>query len=249
MIKKICLLLFSLLLIACKKESSEEIYIKTYLPKILNLMPPDIDRFKKSMVINQEGNLTSWDGEILEKAYHTDDDYMFAVLGIYNKLGIYPAQITIVNKDNSERILYPGFLDINNTKIPLSEIQDWDALFYITSTNCGTCMQDYQRMNQLTTKYADKKIKFVALFDKVKNIENYKKGEIYKTDGFLNDNWIILQKNNLLPFLTEKYHDSLGVPFIFFRKDDVDLEKYFTSSRNGEIEEYISNNFENKTEE
>lgn len=243
------LLLFSFTLIACKKESLEDRYIKAYLPKVLTLDPSDIADFKKHMVFNEAGNLTSWDSDMLEKAYTAEDDYTFALLGIYNKLGMNPSKIVLVDSTSNERVLQPGFLDSNGNKLPLSEVADWDALFYITSTNCGICIQDFQQMNELAAKHANKGIKFVAIFDKVQNIENYKKGTSFQTLGFLNEDWIILQKNIFLPYLTQQYKDSLGFPFIFFRKDGIDLGQYPKSSDKAEINQYILDQYEVKNDQ
>ncbi|MGG5578020.1 hypothetical protein ACPDHL_11860 [Myroides sp. C15-4] len=250
MFKKLSfLLLFSFTLIACKKESLEDHYIKTFLPKVLTLDSSDIADFKKHMVFNEDGNLTSWDSDILEKAYTTEDDYTFVLLGIYNKLGMNPSKIVLVDSTSNERVLQPGFLDIHGNKLPLSEVANWDALFYITSTNCGICIQDFQQMNKLAAKHANKRIKFVAIFDKAQNIENYKKGTSFQTLGFLNEDWIILQKNIFLPYLTQQYEDSLGFPFIFFRKDGIDLGQYPKSSDKLEVNQYILNKYEVKNDQ
>ena len=237
--KNLIILLFIIpFLNSCVKETPEDIYIKESLPKVLSLPKEDIEQFKSTMSFNADGNLSSWNDELLEKAYNTEEDYEYILTYIYHKLEIYTDKIVVVDSDNNEKIVSAGFYDINNEKISLLDIQEWNALFYITSTNCGTCISQYKVMNELASKYKDKGIKFVAIFEKVKNIENYKKGEIFKTDGFLSDDWIILQKNKLIPFLTEAYNDSLGVPFVFFRKDEKDLGKY-PKSRDKELVEKI----------
>lgn len=218
-------LAFFLLLFSCAHESAEDVYIKSNLPAVLNLEDSDIMAFKSYMQLDTSGRLTSWNNELLEKAYK--EEFEFALAYIISELGGAAEEITIIDADNKERVFRPGFSDINNTKYSLTEIRDWNALFYVTSTNCGRCLIDFKKMNDFALKNKDKGLKFVAVFEKVENIANYKKGHAFKTYGFLNDEWIVLPQKNLLTLLTKKYQDSLGFPFLFFRKEHQDFGEFY----------------------
>ncbi|MCP1997437.1 peroxiredoxin [Flavobacterium sp. HSC-61S13] len=245
--KKIfCLFLVLAFFLSCKnkiKDSKEDVYIKTNLSKILNLNESDRSDFKKTMVFDSNGKLSSWNIDLLEKAYVDEDDFTNVFAFLISDLGGDTSKMIIVDENSNERVLYPKFKSLNSKKYSLDEVKNMNALFYITSTNCGGCVSEYNNMNILASKFKDKNIKFIAVFENVNTIENYKKGAIYKKNGFINDDWIILELNNLLPVLTKKYKNELGFPFAFFRKNNLDLDIYPNPHDYQSIEKIIREKF------
>ena len=228
---------------ACNYHTPKDEYLQNHLPKILNLERSEIEAFKKNMFFDSLGRLTSWNSDLLEKAYTTDEEYTTILTHLIGELGGKPDRIIVVDHDNNEKILYPSFYDKEKCSYPLLEVQGWDALFYITSTNCGACITGYQAMNELAAKHNDTKLKFIALFDKIDNIDNYKKGLLHQENGFLSPTWLLLQNNDLVHYLTTQYQDSLGVPHIFFRKKGNEIGPLFKSTELNLIDGFITTNY------
>lgn len=224
--KNIYILLFLFLLSNCTQDKTEvDIYLEDNFPKVLNLSSSEINDFKNSMVFNEDGALSSWDNNILRKAYDNDDEYNKVITNIVAGLGgDISKPIVVVDDSNQEYIIeQTSIKDINNKEYSISEIKEWKSMFLFTSTTCGTCIRDFNKYNNIAKKYKNKDIKFVALIDNISNLENYKKGVSYKNFGFLDENWIIFSKEPLLEELTDSYNDSLGFPYIFFRKDNTEV--------------------------
>lgn len=229
---------------SCSKTDSKDIYLQSILPRVLDLEKEEIDEFKKSMEFNENGKLEYWNIDILEKAYNAKEEKEeFAHLLTYldYELGETPDKFIFVDLDNSEVIYIPSFKDLNDMKHTLGDIRSWDAMYYVASTNCSYCVSNFSKMNEISTKNKEKGLKFVAIFENIDNISRYKNGEVFKLYGFLNEDWIILPKKNLLYLLSESYSDEMGFPYLFFRKDQKDLGEY--SGSYDEIDTYIEENF------
>lgn len=219
-------MLFLFLLSNCTQDKTKtDIYLEDNFPKILNLSSSEIEDFKESMVFNDEGALSSWDNNILRKAYDNDNEYNEVITNIVVGLGGDVSKpIVVVDDSNQEYIIEKiSIKDISNKEYSVSEIKEWKGMFLLTSTTCGTCIRDFNKYNNIAQKYTDKDIKFVALIENVSNLENYKKGVSYKSFGFLDENWIIFSKDPLIDGLTKSYNDSLGIPYVFFRKDNEEV--------------------------
>lgn len=245
--KQVLLLFLVCFLISCtSKKSEKDIYLENNLEKILSLDENDIVKFKESMSFDEDNNLSEWNDSLLNKAYKSEEDYTYINFFLYRKLGVDDDRIIFVNSDNTERVIELSFTDINKQKKTFTEIANKNALFYIVSTNCGYCVSKFNEMNELATKLKNYNLKFIAFFENAENIKNYKKGEVFKLNGFLSDDWNIFQKNKNIELLTSKYDDSLGFPFIFFRKEGRDLELYPEPSDISELEKIILENYNKK---
>lgn len=237
-----CLILFiSLFLFSCNnKKSLEDIFIEEKFPKILNLNSSDINDFKESLEFDENNKVISYDYILLKKAYPSDEEYEYAFFKINRETEPLTTEIIAVDSLSNETIYRLSFNDINDNKFLFDDIDN--AVVYVTSTNCSQCVKSFEMMNEISNKFADKKIKFIAFFHKIKNIENYKKGSIYQKLGFLNDNWKVLQSKQTIEFLTEKYSDSLAVPYVFFIKNKKDLNIYPDNNLE-EISKIIETNY------
>lgn len=225
------------------EDSFIDSYLRSNLPNVLQLQENELNSFKKTMVFDDEKKLESWNIDLLEKAYPIVEEYTDVTALLYHDLGDNPDRIIIVGADGKEKIYTPSFYDRNKKEYPLEEVKNWNAIFYVVTTNCGYCVSEFSKMNELSEKYKNKDIKFVAFFERMENIDNYLKGEIVKTKGFLNDDWLILGNKKSVSLLTSQHNDSIGYPFIFFRKDKRDLNFYPDYVNKGSIEQFISENF------
>ncbi|MCP1997438.1 hypothetical protein [Flavobacterium sp. HSC-61S13] len=122
--KKVLFGLFGVLFfISCSSDSEntvdskEDVYLKTNLSKILNLSESDRSDFKKTMVFDSNGKLSSWNIDLLEKAYVNEEDFTNIFSFLVSDLGGDTSKIIIVDENNNERVLYPKSKRLNNKKI------------------------------------------------------------------------------------------------------------------------------------
>lgn len=110
------------------------------------------------------------------------------------------------------------FQDSRGLSYSLNEIENWDGVFLIISTTCGACYNYYSTANKIST--STNSFKHVALLtDPFTSLEEYKKGIVYKSFGFLNDNWIVFSSDELIKILNKDYKEEKdGYPFLFLRK-------------------------------
>lgn len=207
---------------SCSSDSNfKEQYTEIHFPNIMELSEKDSDDFIFSLVFDKDSVLTSWDNNLLRKAYPIDKEYDEVLAFIVRQFGGDTEQPIVVVGDNNEEYVVESkeYHTINNEIYNLSEIKNKTAVFLITSTTCGVCVQDFKELNKFTEKYKDFDVEFIALLDKVENIDAYKKSRLFKNFGFLNDNWIVFSLDELSGKLNEDYHMKMGYPYMFIRKD------------------------------
>jgi|SRR5690625_1383874 len=207
---------------SCSSDSSfKEQYAKTHFPNIMELSEKDFDDFIFSLEFDKDSVLTSWDNVLLRKAYPIDEEYDEVLTFIVRQIGGDTEQPIVVVGDNNEEYVVEAkeYHTINNEVYNLSEVKNKNAVFLITSTTCGVCVQDFKELNKFTEKYKDFDVEFIALLDKVENIDAYKKSRLFRSFGFLNDNWSVFSLDELSDKLNHDYHIKMGYPYIFIRKD------------------------------
>lgn len=238
-------LILILFLFSCTSESSfEEQYTKTHFPNIMELSEKDSDDFIFSLEFDKDSILTSWDNKLLRKAYPIDIEYDEVLAFIVRQFGGDTEQPIVVVGDNNEEYVVESqvYTTLNNEDYSLSEIKSKNAVFLITSTTCGVCVQDFKELNKFTEKYKDFDVEFIALLDKVENIDAYKKSRLFKNFGFLNDNWSVFSLDELSDELNEDYHMKMGYPYMFIRKDGEVVSKL--TGDLGEVEVQLNSFFQ-----
>jgi len=82
------------------------------------------------------------------------------------------------------------------------------------------------------------------LTDSISVYEEYKKGEMYKIFGFLNENWIVFPNKDLATLINKDYNfDHDGIPYLFLKQGDSII-----SSKEFKSEESLLNSINNLTQ-
>lgn len=199
----------------------KEQYTERHFLNIMELSENEIDDFIFSLEFDKDSVLTSWDNNLLRKAYPIDKEYDIILAFIVHQFGGDTEKpIVVVGNNNEEYVVESKeYSTLNKEVYSLSEIKDKNAIFLITSTTCGACVQSFTELNQLAEKYKEFDVEFIALLDNVENIETYKKGRLFKNFGFLDNNWSIFSMDELSEKLNEDYYIKMGYPYMFIRKD------------------------------
>lgn len=225
-----------------KPEDDKDLYLKKHIPKIYNLNKEDLAIFKESMIF-ENNHLSEWNDALLEKAFENKDDYNYTTFYLYKNLNINVDTIVTVGRDSKEVMITTNFYTKDGNSYPLDSVSKWNSVFYMVTLNCGSCINEFVKMNELSNKFKNTDVKFVALVKNLDNLKYYTKGQIFKDYGFLNDNWIILEENFLTPFIHSEYDSFSGYPEVFFRKNGNYLTRIEDFQNHQKIEEIILSNF------
>ena len=115
-----------------------------------------------------------------------------------------------------------SYISIKNESFSLNEIKNFEGVFLIISTTCSSCYPFFEYANELSTISKETNIKYIAiLVDPLTSLEEYKKGIMYKTFGFLNDNWTVIPSKELPSLINTDYDfEKHGTPYIFYIKNN-----------------------------
>uniref|UniRef100_UPI002271F908 hypothetical protein n=1 Tax=Myroides injenensis TaxID=1183151 RepID=UPI002271F908 len=165
-----------------------------------------------------------WDNNLLKEAYKEDKEaYEKAIIHIMAMQGVdITNPIFLIDRENNETRISAKFTDINGKKYELNEILNLDGLFLFSSLKCGYCLENYQSLNDINSKFSKNNLKFIAFVENLEFIENYKKSSLFKNFGFLNENWIIinLEEEIINSVFKDIYNTEYGYPYSIFKKDD-----------------------------
>ncbi|MHC5201092.1 hypothetical protein [Myroides sp. LJL119] len=220
-------LIFMFLYISCNTSNTQDIkvnYINKIVPLVKNLPEEDINLFKKSMIFERNGILSSWDNNLLRVAYKENkEEYEKAIVYIMAMQGVdITKPIFLIDSENNETRISAKFTDINGKKYEINEILSLDGLILFSSLKCGYCLEEYANLNDLSEKFSQNNFKFIAFVDNLEFVDNYKKTNLFKNFGFLNDNWIIinLEKEIINSVFKDIYNTEYGYPYSIFKKDE-----------------------------